>query len=251
MVEKLTQKERDIDSVESDRRDAGDGRAYQFKLGYEGATQTRTTNDRIVDGRKIMRLGDIESADDHVLIELKRPGSRSVGLDEDVDLGEPGREEFRAFTSDRVFNFTVDRLGYEWGAARISEPELRDIAGVPEGKVLVLEREDEPDDVIEPDQIVDLGERGTEHIRIENHPDTFEIKVIYNGVEKKLKVSLSELIGQVLQRAVAAFGNPPNPHLLSLYNKAGRELPEGETVQQAKVKKGDKLLLRPSAVKAG
>lgn len=238
-------------SVEGDRRDADDGRAYTFKLTYEGVERSPATNDRIVDGRKIMRLGDIEPADDHVLIEVKRPGSRSVGLDEDVDLGEPGREEFWAFASDRVFNFTVDRLGYEWGAARISEPELRDIAGVPEGKVLVLEREDEPDDVIEPDQIVDLGERGTEHIRIEKHPDTFEIKIIYNGLTKSLKVSLSETMAAVRERALALFSGIESPHLLSLFDKAGNELQDGQTVKSAKVRKGDKLLLRPSTVRAG
>lgn len=83
----------------------------------------------------------------------------------------------------------------------------------------------------------------------QNRP--FEIDVIYNGIGKEIETSNAELISSLLQKSLAAFCNPPNPHTLSLFNEAGRELPETETVKQAKVKKKDKLLLRPSAVKAG
>jgi hypothetical protein len=245
-------KERDDDSVRSGRRDVGDGRDhYGVTVVHDGVEKELSFRDPVVEGRKVLRAAGLESPDDYVLVALQNPGTRSVGLDEEVDLREPGRERFQAFLSDRVFTFTVDERGYEWGAASISEPTLRDIANVPENEVLVLEREDQPDDVLEEDAVVDLAERGTEHIRTDKHPETFEIKVIYNGVEKKLRVSLGELIGSVLAKALAVFGNPPNPHTLALYNKAGRELPDAETVKQAKVKKGDKLLLRPSAVKAG
>ncbi|HEY0413300.1 MAG TPA: multiubiquitin domain-containing protein [Allosphingosinicella sp.] len=246
-------KEHCDDSVESGRRNGDDGRRdeYVVNVEFEGERKSLSLRDPIVDARKILRLAGLEPPDDYALIVLQRPGTRSVGLDEEVDLREAGREEFRAFASDRVFSLTIDERGYEWGDAQISERSLRDIAGVPEGKVLILERKDEPDDVLEEEQVVDLAEHGTEHIRIEKHPDTFEIKVIYNGVQKKLKVSMAELISSVLARAIAAFGGLPNPHTLALYNKAGRELPDGELVGRAKVKKGDKLLLRPSAVKAG
>jgi len=245
-------RESEDDSVEGGRRDVGDGRdSYKITVAYDGIETELDLRDPMADARKILRSAGLEPPDGYVLIELQKPGARSVGLDEDVDLREPGRERFQAFLSDRLFTFTIDQRGYEWGAVNISEPELRDIAGVPEDKVLVLEREDEPDDVIEQDQLVDLAVRGTERIRTDKHPDAFEIKVIYNGIEKKLKVSLSELISSVLAKAIAAFGNLPNPHTLALYNKQGREMPDGETVAQAKVKKGDKLLLRPSAVKAG
>lgn len=79
----------------------------------------------------------------------------------------------------------------------------------------------------------------------------FEIGVIYNGLSKPLEVSKDELIGSVLAKALAAFGNLPAPHTLALYNADGHELPDSQTVSVAKVKKGDRLLLRPSTVKAG
>ena len=79
----------------------------------------------------------------------------------------------------------------------------------------------------------------------------FEITVVYNGLSKPIEVSKDELISSVLAKALAAYGNLPAPHTLGLYDSDGRELPDGETVKDTKVKKGDRLLLRPSAVKAG
>jgi hypothetical protein len=80
----------------------------------------------------------------------------------------------------------------------------------------------------------------------------FEIEVVYNGLPKSLEVTKDELISSVLQKAIAAFGNLPQPHTLALYDNAGNELKnEQQTVHEAKIKKGDRLLLRPSTVKAG
>jgi hypothetical protein len=79
----------------------------------------------------------------------------------------------------------------------------------------------------------------------------FDVVIIYNGIKKPIKVKLDELIKTVLQKAIALFGSPPNPHLLSLFTEAGRELPEAETVKQVGLHPDEKLLLRPSAVKGG
>lgn len=93
-------------------------------------------------------------------------------------------------------------------------------------------------------------ERGR-HDEHDGREKSFEISVVYNGQEKPIEVSKDETISSVLAKAIAAFGNLPAPHTLALYDGEGRELPDGETVKDAKVKKGDRLLLRPSTVKAG
>jgi hypothetical protein len=80
---------------------------------------------------------------------------------------------------------------------------------------------------------------------------SFEITVVYNGLTKPVEVSKDELIGSVLQKAIAEFGNLPAPHTLALYDADGHELQDGSTVHDSKIKKGDRLLLRPSTVKAG
>lgn len=83
------------------------------------------------------------------------------------------------------------------------------------------------------------------------HQKTFEIIILYNGIEKKLSVNNSDLISAVLSRAIALFGGPPNPHTLALYTHDRGELQDGHTVKEAGVTRHEKVLLRPSTVKAG
>lgn len=79
----------------------------------------------------------------------------------------------------------------------------------------------------------------------------FDILVIYNGVEKKIEVNRNETIKSVLERAIHAFGQLPNPHMLSLWTSDGRELNDAEHVGEAGIKPHDRLLLRPGQVKGG
>ncbi len=129
--------------------------------------QLYTTHDAVKDGRELLQTSGFTPPSDHVLIQITDPGSKVIGLDVEVDLSEPGREEFWAFPSDREFNFTVDEIGYAWGAPTISEGTLRAITGTPENKELVLARDDSEDTMIEPGTSVDLAARGTEHIYTE------------------------------------------------------------------------------------
>lgn len=246
-------KEHDDISVQGDHREAGGGRdpTFKFRVLRNGVEHTLTVSDPIVDARKILRLAGIEPPDDHVLIQVEHPGTLSIGLDENVDLREPGREEFWAFASDRVFSLTVDERGYEWGAARISEPDLRFIADVPAGHDLVLEREDQPDEILKKGSELDLSERGTEHLHVRKRPDTFEVVIIYNGQKKPLQVSSGELIRDVLAHAIALFGSLPNPHTLALFTADRGELKEESTVKEAGLTPHEEVLLRPSTVKAG
>jgi hypothetical protein len=75
--------------------------------------------------------------------------------------------------------------------------------------------------------------------------------VIYNGLTKDIKVELTETVKQVLDAAILVFGPLPQPHTLALYNQAGQELSDAQTVEQAGIRPHDKLLLRPSQVKGG
>ena len=62
----------------------------------------------------------------------------------------------------------------------------------------------------------------------------FEVKIVYNGLEKEIKVELDETVKQVLDRAIQVFAVTQQPHLLALYTAAGQELTnESQTVHQA------------------
>lgn len=158
--------------------------------------------DPVIDGRTLLRIGGFAPASEHALIQILRPGARSVGLDEAIDLRTSGRVEFRVFASDRSFNFTVDELGYEWGARTISQADLRNITGAPETKDFVLERKGEPDLPIDDGDIVDLGERGTEHIRTLRALTTIIVNAERKEVEGR-RISFEALVK-------LAFETPPS-----------------------------------------
>lgn len=79
-----------------------------------------------------------------------------------------------------------------------------------------------------------------------------QVGILYNGLEKKIGADPQQPVRALLEKAIAAFGNLPNPHTLALYTKKGAELTnEKQTIREAGIKNGDELLLRPSAVKGG
>jgi hypothetical protein len=82
------------------------------------------------------------------------------------------------------------------------------------------------------------------------HPREFTVEILYDGVKKKFEVRAEETVKALLEKAIAAFGPLPNPHMLSLY-KGGNELSDTQTLKDAGVKPHDVLLLRPSKVKGG
>lgn len=122
-----------------------------------------STTDPMQPSRELLQQVGFVPASDYSLIQLHRPGTTSIGLDEVVNLvGQP--KAFRAFRTDRTYLFTVDERGYEWGAPTVTEEELRDVTATPEDKRFVLTRENEPDKFIEPETSVDLAGRGTERL---------------------------------------------------------------------------------------
>lgn len=138
--------------------------------------------DPVPNGGQILGEAGFLPPGDYVLIQLLRHGTRSVGLDEPVDLRRKGTEAFRAFKNDCVYRFTVNDRGYEWGIAKITEPELRFIASVDDDEVLVLERDGQDTD-LDADSILELGDAGTEHLRTGKRLVTVYLD---NDVEKQI-----------------------------------------------------------------
>lgn len=82
-------------------------------------------------------------------------------------------------------------------------------------------------------------------------PNTFEVFVSYNGIEKPFQANGNEPVHVLLTSAIKAFSVTNQPHVLSLFNAANVELPDAAKIGEVGVKPGDHLLLRPSAVKGG
>ncbi len=82
-------------------------------------------------------------------------------------------------------------------------------------------------------------------------PNTFDVFVSYNGVEKSFTVNVNEPVHVLLTKAIKEFGVTNQPHILSLFNQANVELPDAAKLGEVGVKAGDHLLMRPGAVKGG
>jgi hypothetical protein len=79
----------------------------------------------------------------------------------------------------------------------------------------------------------------------------YEIFIIYNGITKHLTVEPHEQVQALLQQAIHLFGITQNSHLLSLFKEDGTVVPEHQSVLDAGIKPGERLALRPNAVKGG
>ncbi len=173
------------------------------------------------DGLQMLGAAGDHPADDFVLIALDAHGTHSIGLDQRVDLRKPGPHDFRSFKSDRIFSFTINGRGYEWGVAVIPEPELREIGHVPEDDVLVLKR-DGKDVVLGLEDKLDLGKAGTEHL----HTKKRLVKVFYDTEPKEIPAGVytTEELIKVLEVPAGYLLNVVDEHGQLVTLKPGQRI---------------------------
>ncbi|NTG08849.1 multiubiquitin domain-containing protein [Rhizobium rhizogenes] len=203
----------------------------QFQFNVNGVEYV--TNDQLVSGREIRTAANLVPSSDFVLIELGDKTSRSVGLEEMVDLSQ-GTGAFLSFEGDRVFTLTINERGYEWGSATISAANIRRYASIPEDHDLFLDND--ADKPIEADGEVNLGRKGAE--RIVSKPKE-KVKIFVNTREKFVdpgRISFS----QVVRLAFPELPVGPNTSFTVSYLKGPDDKPEGTLVEgeSVKVRKG-------------
>lgn len=79
----------------------------------------------------------------------------------------------------------------------------------------------------------------------------FTIEVLYNGLTEPIDVNVHQPVRAVLEHAENAFHITQNRHLLSLFREDGSEVSDHQSVAEAALWPGERLALRPSAVKGG
>lgn len=194
------------------------------------------TADPVVTGRDILRIAGFTPVSDYVLIQLLRPGTRSIGLDNDqINLSDEGKENFRAWASDRVYNLTIDDIGNEWGAPSIGETDLRDITGIDDDKDFMLELQDAPDRLVTDDAPVDLAKRGAESVRSVRAAITIFVNTEPHQVAGRT-ISFEALVQ-------LGFETPPTGENILItveYGKGPKENPKGslKAGQSVKIKNG-------------
>lgn len=192
------------------------------------------TDDEVMDGRQIRSAANLTPASNYQLIQVSSGFAHSVGLEEPIKFETGSLLVFRAFESDRVFSFTLDERGWEWGTSKINEAELRDLAKVDDDDILVLDGK--RDEVVEAGADINLGPKGVEHISVERPK---KITVIVNGREHEVDPGLITFE----QLLVLAFTNPPtgpNIYYTVTFRKGPRQRPEGslQPSESVRVKKG-------------
>jgi len=99
-----------------------------------------------------------------------------------------------------------------------------------------------------------INEETVERARVKPHERLslrFEIFIIYNGLRKDFLIDPEERVRTILDDAIKAFGITQAPHLLGLFTEGGAELSDQKTAKESGIRPGEKLLLRPSAVRGG
>jgi hypothetical protein len=166
-----------------------------------------TFHDHLVTGRDILSRVGFDPASDHILIRVADCQTLVVGLDEEVRLRPNDNLEFRATLSDRTYALTINERGYVWASDAITTAEIRHIAEIPDDVTLILERTDEPDEVLLPSGAVELKEAGTEHIKNGHRPgpDFVLVTVFVPGgvypMAGAVKVEVDTLVSNTLQKA--------------------------------------------------
>lgn len=121
------------------------------------------TDNALLSGRDIRFKGGLYPASDYVLIQIVDQATRSIGLDETIDLRAAKEPQFLSFKGDRIFSFTVNERGFDWGAATISATDVYRYAGIDQDQEIILVSASNT--VIPPDGEVRLSGTGVERIR--------------------------------------------------------------------------------------
>lgn len=203
---------------------------YQYELNG----QSFTTTDAILSGRQIRANAGLAPVSDHILIEIGKLTSRSVGLEEPINLEEPGNSIFRSFPGDCAYSLTINERGYEWGTAEISASDIRVIASISDDHELIFDSKgDKP---IEADDTVRLNPKGVERI-LSREPQ--EIYIYVNT--RKIFIQPRDLTFlEIVKLAFPETAVGANISYTVGFTKGTRNAPEGTLIEgeSVNIKKG-------------
>ena len=151
------------------------------------------SHDPVVTGRDILAIASRSPASGYTVIAIIDRGTRSIGLDEPLDLRELPSPHIRLFKGDRLFRALLNEREIVWGEERISALELRLIGEVPDDQDLYFDSKG--DRVVEDDDVLSLKPKDVERFR-SGDPKNQTVEVVLNGelvAVEKGRLSFSEL----------------------------------------------------------
>lgn len=161
-------------------------------------------NDQTPAGLQLAQMAGF-SADDHVyVLHLRDDGElEDVRNVESVRLTDGN--SFVIAENDRSFRLAVDGDPFDWPARFITMATLRKVRGLGDDKVILLEKVDEADQVIEDDDLIDLNEPGVERFKTRKgtpiKKQNVQVKHLGELETAKFKVAETSTIQQIWDRA--------------------------------------------------
>jgi hypothetical protein len=211
--------------------------AYRVQIaGPDLSFRELSIDDRAATGQQIIRAAGFQPVENYGIVQWLRSGDlQPVRLNEPIDLRGDGAERFIVAQTDRAFFFELEGERQEWLIAFINGTTLKKLASKDaEEFIVVREREDEPDEEIEDDQMVDLSGAGLEKFRI--RPVEKLVEIFVN--DKPVKIARGERTGlEIKQAAIAQGVNIQLDFILNLEKHKGETQVIGDT-DHVKVKKG-------------
>ncbi|WP_186271789.1 multiubiquitin domain-containing protein [Burkholderia gladioli] len=180
-------------------------------FGYLINGKPASTDDPTPTSAQILADAGYEPADDYLLIQRTRFGSRVVSSDDVLSVGD-GHAEFFAFEGGEAFEFTVNEHSVFWGEQTISVDQIRHLANVAEDDDLVWVRDEAGSAVLKSGGVFELGEQGIEHLRTHKRPPPPPLYVFFvDGVE--YKTEHEHLTGAQITAMIPGW-NPANSLVL-------------------------------------
>ena len=114
-------------------------------------------------GSQVSAVAGFAPDDQASVVKWRSKSLEDIGPNERVDLRDGGNV-FIVVPSDGSSRFTFDGLRFDWPASRISVAALRKLAEVAPDKQIYLERQDEPDKLLNDGEVLDLKSSGVESL---------------------------------------------------------------------------------------
>lgn len=191
-------------------------------------------------GHQIVRAAGFHPAENYGVLQWLRSGDlEPLRLNETVDLRGNGAERFIIAQTDRAFFFELNGERQEWLVASINGVTLKKLAGEdPDSAIVLREREDEPDEEIDDEEMVDLSGAGLEKFR--TRPVEALVEIFVN--DKPVKIERGERTGlEIKQAAIAQGVNIQLDFVLSLEKRKGETQIIGDH-DLVRVKKGQRYV---------
>lgn len=197
---------------------------------------------KVTGAQIVAAAGQMPMEDFLVLQHMKVGEIEDIRPTELIDLTDSGPEAVFVIRGSVLYAFFVDGRSMKWPRKSISGAHIRLLARTPEDHDLVLERADEPDRVIDADDLVNLSEEGGERLVTRKRTVT----IIVNGRRKT--VHATELtFTQILALAFDPLPTGENWVFTVTYSNGPPPRPEGSLIAGQSVRINDKMVFNVTA----